>query len=70
MLPTWLKRYELNRKALGEDARIAGKALLAVAFAMGIYPGDESSERAPYTVLGLFVVGILVYLFGLRKTED
>lgn len=70
MLLKWLKSYKLNRKALLDDARTAGKALLALAFAVGVYPGIQDGGRIPFALWGFIGVGLLLYVYGLKKTED
>ncbi len=70
MLLKWLKSYKLNRKALSDDMRTAGKALLALAFAVGVYPGSEDPSKVPLALWGFVGVGFLLYVYGLKKTED
>ncbi len=70
MLLKWLKSYKLNGKALADDMRTAGKALFALSFALGIYPGGASGESLPLALWGFISVGLVLYVVGLKKTED
>ena len=67
-LMRWLKSYQLNRKALVDDARLAGKALWAIAFALRVYPGD--ARQPVYLVVAFLTVGLCLYVYGLRRVES
>ena len=65
----WLKNYshEIDMKNLGEDARVAGKALLGAAFAILVYPRDANH----FGLAGVMVLsGFIMMLFGLKKRRD